>query len=233
MFNVTSPNDLLKDENITSIMSVLLLLAMLALLAGFVQRDEFARSGVAQPASSSAVTQPPLDPRMQQITLRFEQAVAMLHAKQYDHAVTALHKVIELSPNLVDAHVNMGYALLGLQRYKAAGDFFANAIRLDAYKANAYWGLASALEGLNDKPAALGAMRTYLHLAPAGDPYVRKARSAMWEWENELKNGPLPKQDQEFIARGTKQWEQRNSPDVDKPKAGASDIDLLAPPEKK
>lgn len=221
------------DDTIASATSVLLLLAMLGLLAGFAQRDDFAPRVDAQPAGNSALAQESRDPRMQQIALRFEQAVAMLHAKQYDHAVTALHKVIELSPNLVDAHVNMGYALLGLSRFKAAGDFFARAIRLDSYKANAYWGLASALEGLGDKQAALGAMRTYIHLAPAGDPFVRKARSAMWEWENELKNGPLPKQDQEFIARGTKQWEQRNSPDIDKPTPGASSIDLLTPPEKK
>lgn len=214
------------NERIAVTSSVLLLLAFVALMAGFAQRDEFTARPVATAAFTSALD---TDPRMREINTRFEQAVAMLHAKQYDHAITALHRVIALSPNLVDAHVNMGYALLGLKRYKAAGDFFANAIRLDSYKANAYWGLAESLEGLGDKQAALGAMRTYIHLAPPGDPFVRKARSAMWEWENELKSGPLPKEDKAFIARGTKQWEERNSPDIDKPAPPAAAVDLLAP----
>jgi len=26
-------------------------------------------------------------------------------------------------------------------------------------------------------------MRTFVHLSPAGDPYVRKARAALWEWQ--------------------------------------------------
>ena len=37
--------------------------------------------------------------QMQQAELRqrFEQAVVMLHARQYDHAITALHRVLELA----------------------------------------------------------------------------------------------------------------------------------------
>lgn len=154
-----------------------------------------------------------------ELTLRFEQAVAMLHAKQYDYAMTALHRVIALSPRMPEAYVNMGYALLGLERYKAAQDFFQTAIDMRPYQGNAYWGLAIALEKKSDLPGALGAMRTYIHLAPANDPYVRKARSALWEWESELERGPLPKVEAEWIQRKTKQWDDRNSPDQDRPDA--------------
>jgi len=151
-----------------------------------------------------------------ELATRFEQAAYMLHAKQYDNAITALHRVIELSPRMPEAYVNMGYALLGLKRNKAAQDFFKTAINLNPYQGNAYWGLAETLENDGDLPAALGAMRIYIHLAKPGDPYVRRARSALWEWESRLKRGPLPDAEKAFIAKGTRQWEERNLPRQEK-----------------
>lgn len=218
-------------EAVTPMLSLLMLVAVLTLVVGFMQRSEFA---FVPPGASASTIDPQQDPRghakqarMNRIEQRFEQAVAMLHAKQYDFAVTALHEVLQMSPNLIDAHINMGYALLGLKNYKAAGDFFANAIRLDSYKGNAYWGLALALEKLGDKAAALGAMRTYIHLAPAGDPYVRKARAALWEWEEELKRGPLPAHEAQWLQQRGQEWVDRNRPDVDKPAASGQSVDLL------
>jgi len=147
-----------------------------------------------------------------ELTMRFDQAVYMLHAKQYENSITALHRVIELSPRMPEAYINMGYALLGLERNKAAQDFFRTATDLDPYQANAYWGLAVTLENDGDLEAAVGAMRIYIHLAKPDDPYVRRARSALWEWESQLERGPLPEQEKEFIERGTRQWEERNLP---------------------
>jgi predicted Zn-dependent protease len=121
--------------------------------------------------------------RSEEVRVRFEQAVVMLHARQYEHAATALHRVIELDPELPEAHVNMGYAMLGLERYKAAADFFAEATERQPGQANAYYGLAVALEAQGDVDAALGAMRTFVHLSPPEDPFVRKARAALWEWQ--------------------------------------------------
>jgi tetratricopeptide (TPR) repeat protein len=157
------------------------------------------------------------DPRLAEIDTRFQQGVMMLHAKHYDDAVTAFHRVLELSPRLVDAHVNMGYALLGLKQDKAARDFFLTAIDLRPYQGNAYWGLATALENLGDLPGALGAMRTYIHLAPPNDPYVRRARSALWEWDTQLARGPLPAAEAEWMRRRGAEWDERNRPDADAP----------------
>jgi tetratricopeptide (TPR) repeat protein len=157
------------------------------------------------------------DKPLDELTMRFEQAAYMLHAKRYDNAITALHRVIELSPQMPEAYVNMGYALLGLKRNKAAQDFFRTAIDLNPYQGNAYWGLAVTLENDGDLRAALGAMRIYIHLAKPGDPYVRRARSALWEWESRLKRGPLPDYEKAFIKKGTRQWEERNLPPRESP----------------
>lgn len=114
---------------------------------------------------------------------RFGQAVIMLHARQYEHAVTALHRLLEIAPEVPEVHVNMGFALLGMHRQAAARDFFLGATQLRPQQANAYYGLAIALEGLGDRPGALGAMRTFVHLAAPGDPWLPKARAALWEWQ--------------------------------------------------
>jgi len=128
--------------------------------------------------------------RSDEVRVRFEQAVVMLHARQYEHAATALHRVIELDPALPEAHVNMGYALLGLGRHEAARDFFTGATDIRPGQANAYYGLAITNEALGDLPAAIGAMRAFVHLAAPEDPFVRKARAALWEWQEAQNRGP-------------------------------------------
>lgn len=130
-----------------------------------------------------------------EVAQRFQQGVLMLHAKRPEEALTAFHRVIELAPEMPEAHVNMGYALLDLHRYEAARDFFESATVIRPNQVNAYYGLAEALEGLDDIPAALGAMRTYVHLAPAGSPYRRKAEAAVWEWEERLQKERHSRQD--------------------------------------
>ena len=130
--------------------------------------------------------------RMQHSELRqrFEQAVLMLHARQYEHAATALHRVLELAPAMPEAHVNMGYAMLGLKRGDAARGYFLSAIDLRPEQANAYYGLAMAEEQRADLAAALGGMRSYLHLARADAPHRVRARAALWEWEQALGRHP-------------------------------------------
>ncbi len=206
----------------TSFVSLLLVLGMVAMLVGVTRNPIFVPP---LPVPQVAID-PVQDPkghsrqaRMTQIKTRFEQAVVMLHAKEYEHAITALQRVLQLSPNLVDAHVNMGYALLGLERYQEAVSFFDKATTLRPYQSNAYWGLAVTLEEMGDLQGALGAMRTYIHLSPPEDPLVRKARAALGEWEYTLARGPLPKHEAEFMARKGKEWMDRNSPDVDMPKS--------------
>ncbi len=197
-------------QSLPGMFSFSIVFAIGAVVISFIHTPDFNQSQGQHPYAlqQQALQKKPKD----ELTQRFEQAVYMLHAKQYDHAVTALHKVIQLSPRMPEAYVNMGYALLGLERYHAAHDFFKTATDLDPYQANAYWGLAVTFEQGGDLKAALGAMRIYIHLAKSGDPYVRRARSALWEWETQLARGPLPENEKTFIERGTRQWEERNLP---------------------
>lgn len=121
--------------------------------------------------------------RRAEVDARFRQGVVMLHARRYDHAIAALHRVIELEPRMPEAHVNLGFAFLGTGDPRAAHDFFAGAIALRASQANAWYGLAIASDALADRAQAIGAMRTYVHLAVEDDPYRRRAMAALWEWQ--------------------------------------------------
>lgn len=154
------------------------LIVLLALVAGLVKWA----------SAPDPVTRLDHQRQMQQRELqqRFQQAAMMLHAKEFDHAVTALHRVLELAPRLPEAHVNMGYALMGLDQPEAARGFFNAAIELNPRQANAYYGLAIADEARGDYESALGGMRTFLHFARPDDPFAIRARSAIWEWEGKL-----------------------------------------------
>ena len=117
---------------------------------------------------------------------QFQQAVALLQQGQYEFAVQGFHEVLKFVPDLPEAHVNMGFALLGLEKFKAAQDFFDGASNIRPSQSNAYYGLAVAHEGLGNLPQAVVTMRTFIHIAAQDDPFRRKAESAIWEWEATL-----------------------------------------------
>jgi tetratricopeptide (TPR) repeat protein len=123
--------------------------------------------------------------KREEIRKRFDEGVIMLHAKQYEHALTAFHRVLQLDPQMPEAHVNIGYALLGMGKAKAAADFFDTATVLRPNQLNAYFGLGEALMQLGDKLGALQAMETYMHRSKPDDPFRRKAEAAIWELRSE------------------------------------------------
>lgn len=160
----------------------LLLIAAVVTVAGLMLAfaNKLPVSGKTDPAGHAQVK------RKAEIDRRFKEGVRMLQAKEYDYALTAFHRVLELAPEMPEAHVNAGYALLGLGKAKAAKDFFDSATVLRPNQLNAYFGLAEALSELGDDFGAMQAMETYVHLAPEDDPFRRKAQAAAWELRGKL-----------------------------------------------
>lgn len=133
-----------------------------------------------------------VDKRREEVRLRFEQGVAMLHARRHDEAATAFHRVLQLAPELPEAHVNMGFAMLGIRDYKVARDFFEGAIELRTEQLNAYYGLALAYEGLGNIEGAIGAMRTYQHLTAPDDPFLPEAVRKLQDLQGRRTLAPAP-----------------------------------------
>ncbi len=179
-------------EDIVSGLSVVMVLTIIGLISFLINNSNLVPAMQSAQSNTALVNKGALpankagDRRSHEIQIRFDQAIALLHAKQYEFAVTALDHVIALAPKLPEAYVNMGFALLGLEQYESAGNAFNKATELKVDQTNAYWGLALSLEGLKDYEAALGAMRSYIHLSTPDDPFLAKARSALWEWEARL-----------------------------------------------
>jgi hypothetical protein len=88
-------------------------------------------------ASSDAAATHVAQKRKDEITRRFTEAVARLKAREYEEAASALHRVLQLAPQMPEAHVNMGFALIGLGKYAMARDFFESAIALRTTQMNA------------------------------------------------------------------------------------------------
>ena len=118
-----------------------------------------------------------------QLKQHFDWAVTQLRSGHYQQAINGFRAVLEQSPAMPEAYINTGFAHIELQQYEHALASFQTAIDLRPTQVNAYWGLAVSLEGLCDIAGAMGAMRTYIHLAPADDPFLVKANAALWEWE--------------------------------------------------
>ena len=153
----------------------------------------YARPGAHRPAAKrdpNANSQVPLTPEQALVKERFEQAVFLLHGGQYQYAIKALDQVIQFAPKLPEAYVNMSYAYLGLKEYDTTMSAFAKAIDLKPDQANAYYGMAEVLGEKKDLELALGSMRTFIHLSQPDNPYLPKARAALWEWEAELGRVP-------------------------------------------
>lgn len=141
-------------------------------------------AGVAGVASGPvAPVSPPAAPgHAIEIEFAFRQGVTHLQAKDFRRAADAFHEVLRFAPAMPEAHVNMGFAMLGLARVEAARDFFESATALRPDQANAYYGMAVALEALGDREGARGALRTYLHRIAAADPFRARAEAMLARW---------------------------------------------------
>ena len=122
------------------------------------------------------------NPHLNLLQTTFNQGVMMLHAKQYELAITAFHKVIEIAPEMPEAYNNIGYALLGMESYQAAQDFFNSAIELNVNLLSAYFGLALTYAAQENYPLAIGAMETYRHRTTDEDPYLQQAYDHLQAW---------------------------------------------------
>lgn len=115
-------------------------------------------------------------------------AVRHMQLAEHEQALSIWHQLLLTNPEILEVKVNMGFSLFELGKFVTARDFFIAAMEQNAYQANAYYGLAISSEKLGDLLGAIGAMRSFLHLADdnTDEKFLRRARAALWEWESQL-----------------------------------------------
>ena len=125
-----------------------------------------------------------------QLDRTFSTAVRHMQRGEYEQAVNLWHQILLNNAAIPEVKVNMGFSLFELGRYETARDFFIAAMQQNAFQANAYYGLAITSEKMGDLEGAVGAMKSYIHLAQNKEdqPFIRKAKSAVWEWESQLQS---------------------------------------------
>ncbi|WP_275097270.1 tetratricopeptide repeat protein [Sedimenticola hydrogenitrophicus] len=190
-----------RDRRPVALLLTLLMVAGLGVLITWLPdyRQPLTLSGEPVGTEQAGLNEPPKLALKRQLDQAFAEGAALLHARAYEGALIAFNRVVHIAPRLPEAYVNMGYALLGLERYAQAERAFSYATELRPDLPNAYYGLALVFERQGDLQGAMGAMRTYIHRTHQDDPYLSKARAALWEWEqhraainNEPAAGTMP-----------------------------------------
>ncbi|MBF0140440.1 MAG: tetratricopeptide repeat protein [Magnetococcales bacterium] len=159
----------------------------IAILAQLLERMPSTNPQATLPAENSPETSTNKLSAKDTLQQRFLEGALLLQAKRYNEAMAVFHGILQEYPRMPEARVNLGYALLGVGKIRASLDAFQEALLLNPYQTNAYYGLAIALESEGNLEMALGAMRSFIHMSPDTDPWLPRARSAVWEWESELK----------------------------------------------
>lgn len=162
-------------------LSILVLVLLVA--AGLPENFSFT---VALPASQGSDPRQVDSKRQREIAARFEQGVAMLQLGEYEHAVTAFHRVLVLAPGLPEAHLNMGFALYELRDYQGAQRVFEGAKALAPDFLNVEYGLAVSLFAQGKTIEAVHHMATYLGSLKKDDPFRKVAEEKMKKMESAL-----------------------------------------------
>lgn len=123
---------------------------------------------------------------------QFDAAVMELAHGKASVAAEQFRSIIAIAPGLVEAWVNLGYAELQSERCDDALPAFARALALRPAQANAYYGMAVCHEVQGDLARARGAMRSFVHLAAQDDPFLPRARAALWQWQQPGHSGDSP-----------------------------------------
>ena len=132
------------------------------------------------PATASSTTH--IESTKAELDPEFVNAVLALESGDYRAAVAALIRFSARAPHVPEVYVNLGFAYLGDDQPVKAEAAFLQALELHKNQAKAYYGLGLIYENNGDLEAAQGAMRAFINLTNAKDPFLRKAQAALWEW---------------------------------------------------
>lgn len=104
--------------------------------------------------------------------------IIFMRMEQYSKAIDNYERALELNPDLAEAKINMGAALIGLRRYASAINYLEEGLASDTFSAHvAYYNLGIAHERLGDYVGARGHYLSATNIVPEWPPALRKLES--------------------------------------------------------
>lgn len=101
--------------------------------------------------------------------------IIFMRMEQYTDAINDYERALELAPDLAEAKVNMGAALIGLRRYASAITFLESGLEENPLSPHvAYYNLGIVHEMMGDYQRARGHYASAAALAPEWSPALRK-----------------------------------------------------------
>lgn len=92
-----------------------------------------------------------------------------------DAALRSFNLALEADPRNTVALVNAGFAYSDKGEFREAAKLHKQAILVNPYYANAYYGMAIALEGTGDNAGAIKEWQRYLEVGPKAGPWRERA----------------------------------------------------------
>jgi tetratricopeptide (TPR) repeat protein len=104
--------------------------------------------------------------------------IILMRMEQYTKAVKDYERALDINPDLAEAKINMGAALIGLRRYASAIAYLEQGLASETFSAHvAYYNLGIAHERLGDYKGARGYYLSATDIVPEWPPALRKLES--------------------------------------------------------
>ncbi len=84
-----------------------------------------------------------------------------------ERAADAYRRALELAPDWIEAHINLGTTLYGLQQMEEAQQHYTTAAQIEPGNPLAHFNLGCVLEQLGDTDRAIEHLRRAVHIAPS------------------------------------------------------------------
>lgn len=132
--------------------------------------------------------------------IKYEEGKTAFNQQRYAEAIVAFQEVVELNPDYVLAHLDMGFAYINLEKYEEALDAFASAQAIEQDNHYAYYGIGLIARRQERIPDAITSLRSAVDFEPTnnqawlelGHAYcnARKYREAIESYRSAIKAKP-------------------------------------------
>jgi tetratricopeptide (TPR) repeat protein len=121
-------------------------------------------------------------------------AISAIREKRFDEAIRRLKIGVARIADYSEGYYKLAYAYRQKREWAEAADYYRRYLTLQPSKADPYFGLGAALEGLGDQRGAIAAYEKYVTLekAPEKQRFIDQARAELTKLQRSAPDRPSP-----------------------------------------